>query len=81
MEHYLSAKRQPSTRGELNQKAHDLADVNCSRSIDETAADAEIFDSALVSASNAMPISRKVDPYALFRSSFVGHRLKMFALP
>lgn len=78
-EHYFSAKRKPSTRRKLNQQANDLAYVDCPHCIDETAADAQIFNSAFVDTGNPVPFGSKVDPYALVCPSFVAHRRKMVA--
>src|SRR6266850_8472908 len=78
-EHYFSAQRKPSTRRKLNQQANDLADVDCPHGIDETAADAEIFDAAFVDTGNPMPFGSKVDPYALVGPSFVAHGRRMVA--
>src|SRR6267143_4688770 len=76
MEDNLSPNRQPSSRGKLNQKTHDLAVVNCARTIDEAAIEAQVFDAAFMSAGYAAPTSREVNANTLVRSSFVVHPVK-----
>jgi len=64
MEDNFSPNGQPSPRGKLNQKTHDLAVVNCALGIDEAAIDAQVLDAAFMSASHTAPSSRKVNSNA-----------------
>src|SRR5437667_2804629 len=76
MEDNFSPNGQPSPRGKLNQKTHDLAFVNRALGIDEAAIDTQVLYASLMSAGYATPPGREVNPNSPVRSSFVVHPVK-----
>src|SRR2546425_1377830 len=80
MEDNFSPNGQPSPRGKLNQKTHDLAVVNCALGIDEAAIDAQVLDASFMSAGDATPLRGEINANAPIGSSFFVHQVKSNSL-